>query len=364
MENENIRIGITPGDTNAIGYELILKAFSNPALSELCVPIVYGAPKVANFYRKTLKVDTPFTLINSATEAEGGRLNLISCTNNEAKVEPGVPTEESGRDAMLSLQQAIADYRNHLIDVLVTCPIDKKNIFSDEFNFIGHTDYLEHEVGDGEEALMILMNGVMKVALVTTHLPLKDIPNAITQDKIERKIQIFNDCLKRDFTISIPRIAVLSLNPHNGDGGLLGTEEDSTVKPAINAMREQGIQCFGPYSADGFFGAGQYHHFDGVLAMYHDQGLAPFKALSMEDGVNFTAGLPIIRTSPDHGTAFDIAGKGEADENSFRQAIYTAIDIWRNRLHQQEAEINPLKIISPERDSKAYTQRTTQNDIQ
>ena len=364
MENNKIRVGITHGDTNAVGYELILKAFSDQALSELCVPILYGSQKVAAFHRKTLGLETNFTLVPSAAEAQSGRLNMVSCSDEEIKIELGQPTPESGRAAMLSLQKALEDYHNGNIDVLVTCPINKKNIYSEEFHFIGHTDYLEHEAEEGKEALMILMNQVLRVALVTTHIPLKDVAESITQEKIEKKIAIFNECLHRDFTISIPRIAVLSLNPHNGDDGLLGMEEKEVIIPAIEAMRAKDVQCFGPYSADGFFGAGLYKHFDGVLAMYHDQGLAPFKALSMSDGVNYTAGLPIIRTSPDHGTAFDIAGQGKADENSFRQAIYTAIDVWRNRCRQKKAEAHPLKIVPPERDSKAYSQRNTQPEIE
>jgi len=360
MEDEKIRVGITHGDINGIGYELILKAFADQALCNLCIPVLYGSIKVANFHRKVLNLATEYTVVNSAKDAVCGRLNMISCFENEVKMEMGTPTEESGRAAYLSLEKAIEDYHHGDIDVLVTCPISKHNIYSDDFHFIGHTDYLEHVAGEGQEALMILMNSMMRVALVTTHLPLKDIPSAITQEKIERKIDIFNRCLRTDFTISIPRIAVLSLNPHSGDNGLLGSEEKEIIVPAIQSMREKDVQCFGPYSADGFFGAGLYTHFDGILAMYHDQGLAPFKALSMSDGVNFTAGLPIVRTSPDHGTAFDIVGKGIADENSFRQAIYSAIDIFQNRRRQEKASANPLKILPPERDNHNYTHRNSQ----
>lgn len=357
MEKNKIRVGITHGDTNGIGYEVILKAFSNPALAEMCVPIVYGSPRVATFHRKALNLTTNFTTLSDADEAESGRLNMVPCFDEEIKVELGRPTEESGRAAYLSLRKAVEDYRDDKIDVIVTCPISKKNILSDDFHFVGHTDFLEHEFGEAGDALMILMNSVMKVALVTTHLPLKDVAAAITKEKIERKIDIFRRSLHEDFTISIPRIAVLSLNPHNGDDGLLGSEEKEIITPAIQSMREKGIECFGPYPADGFFGAGLYDHFDGVLAMYHDQGLAPFKALSMSDGVNYTAGLPIVRTSPDHGTAFDIAGKGVADENSFRQALYTAIDIFANRQIEEEVTANPLKIVAQEKDSKTYAQR-------
>jgi 4-hydroxythreonine-4-phosphate dehydrogenase len=364
MESEKIRVGITHGDTNGIGYELILKAFADQALCDLCIPILYGSVKVANFHRKVLNLATEYTVVNSAKDAICGRLNMVNCFENELKMEIGTPTEESGRAAYLSLEKAVEDYHEGNIDVLVTCPISKHNIYSEDFHFIGHTDYLEHVARDGQEALMILMNSMMRVALVTTHLPLKDVSAAITKEKIERKIDIFNTCLHTDFMISIPRIAVLALNPHSGDDGLLGTEEQNVISPAIQSMREKNVQCFGPYSADGFFGAGLYTHFDGILAMYHDQGLAPFKALSMSDGVNFTAGLPIVRTSPDHGTAFDIAGKGEADENSFRQAIYSAIDIWKNRKHEEEISTNPLKIVPPERDSHNYTHHAPQQQIE
>jgi 4-hydroxythreonine-4-phosphate dehydrogenase len=357
MEKDKVRVGITHGDTNSVGYELILKAFADQSLCDMCVPIVYGATKVAAYHRKALNLQTEFTTVGRALEARSGRLNLVPCFEDELNVELGRPTEESGRAAYLSLEKAMEDYRNGDIDVLVTCPIDKKNIFSSDFRYVGHTDYLEQVAGEGHEALMILMNSFMRVALVTTHLPLKEVAGAVTQENIERKLTIFNETLKQDFTISIPRIAVLSLNPHNGDDGLLGDEEKTQIIPAIQQMRDKGVQCFGPYSADGFFGAALYRHFDGILAMYHDQGLAPFKALSMDDGVNFTAGLPIVRTSPDHGTAFDIAGKGIANENSFRQAIYTAIDIWRNRQREAEASVNPLKIVAQEKDSKTYAQR-------
>jgi 4-hydroxythreonine-4-phosphate dehydrogenase len=364
MEKNKIRVGITHGDTNGVGYELILKTFGDPAMCDLCVPIVYGSAKVATFHRRAIGSETNFTVVSSPGAAQRGRLNMISVFDDEIKVDLGVPTEESGHAALLSLQRAVADYENGDIDVLVTAPINKKNIRTTDFPFVGHTEYLENALGEGQEALMMLMNRVLRVALVTMHRPVKDVSVSITQDAIERKIDILNESLKTDFTISIPRIAVLGLNPHNGDDGLVGEEEQTVIKPAIDTMREKGVQCFGPYSADGFFGAGQYRHFDAVLAMYHDQGLAPFKALSMDDGVNFTAGLPVVRTSPDHGTAFDIAGKGVADENSFREAVYAAIDIYRNREREDEATANPLKIVAQERDSKTYSQRNAGNQIE
>ncbi len=342
--NDKIRIGITHGDLNGVGYELILKTFADDAMSEMCVPIVYGSPKAAIFHRKTLGLETNFQTISQASDAVGGCLNMIPCFDEEVKIDLGHPSPESGRAALLSLQRAVEDYKAGLIDAIVTAPVNKNAIHSDDFPFSGHTEFFESETGNPGDALMILMSPVMKVALVTTHLPLKEVAASITQEKVEHRIAQLQRSLYRDFLVSAPRIAVLGLNPHNGDEGLLGSEEADVVLPAINAMREKGVQCFGPYAADGFFGSGQYRHFDAVLAMYHDQGLAPFKALCGNDGVNFTAGLDLVRTSPDHGTACDIAGKGEADENSFRQAIYTAIDIVRCRRQVDEASANPLKI--------------------
>ncbi len=342
--NDKIRIGITHGDLNGVGYELILKTFADEAMSEMCVPIVYGSPKAAIFHRKALGLETNFQTVSDATDAVEGRLNMIPCFDEEVKIDLGHPTAESGRAALLSLQRAVKDYKEGLIDAIVTAPVNKNAIHSDEFPFSGHTEFFESETGNAGDALMILMNPVMRVALVTTHLPLKDVAGTITREKVEHRIGQLQRSLYRDFLVSAPRIAVLGLNPHNGDEGLLGSEETEIIQPAVKAMREKGVQCFGPYAADGFFGSGQYRHFDAVLAMYHDQGLAPFKALCGNDGVNFTAGLDLVRTSPDHGTACDIAGKGVADENSFRQAIYAAIDIVRCRRQVDEASANPLKV--------------------
>ncbi len=342
MEEKKIRVAITHGDTNGIGYEVILKTFADPAILELCTPIVYGSPKVAAYHRKALDLPTNFSIIEKAEDAQNGRLNLLTTFEEEVKVDLGQPSKEAGEAALKALDRAMTDYRAGLYDVLVTAPINKNNIQSDLFHFCGHTEYIEQSVGDGHKALMILMNDNLRVALVTTHLPVKDIAQAITKEKIVEKATIFHQALKRDLRISSPRIAVLSLNPHAGDGGVIGTEEQETIIPAIKELEEGGVYAFGPYAADGFFGSGMYNRFDGVLAMYHDQGLAPFKTLALENGVNFTAGLPIVRTSPDHGTAYDIAGKGVADEQSFRQAIYAAIDIWRNRQNYDEPLANPL----------------------
>ena len=342
MEERKIRVAITQGDTNGVGYEVILKVFSDPNILELCTPIIYGSPKIASYHRKALNLEVPYTIINHAEEARDGRVNLLACFDDEIKIEIGQPSQEAGAAALKALDRAMTDYRSELYDVLVTAPINKATIQSPGFHFPGHTEYIETSVGEGQKALMILMNETLRVALVTTHLPIKDIAKAITKEGIVEKATIFHKALKRDFRISSPRIAVLSLNPHAGDNGLLGSEEKDIILPAIEELADKGIQAFGPFAADGFFGSGAYDRFDGVLAMYHDQGLAPFKTIALESGVNYTAGLPIVRTSPDHGTAYDIAGKGIADENSMRQAIFTAIDVFRNRKFYDEPLQNPL----------------------
>ena len=343
MESHKIKVGITQGDVNGIGYEVILKTFAEPAMFELCTPIVYGSPKVAAYHRKALDLPTNFSIINSAKDAEPDRLSIVNCNEDEVKVELSKPTEEGGRAALDALEKAVEEYKAGLIDVLVTAPINKHTIQSEEFSFPGHTEFLENALGKGQKALMILMKDDFRVALVTGHIPVSQIASTITKELIEEKIKIFNHSLKQDFAIGAPRIAVLSLNPHAGDEGLLGIEEQEIILPAIEEMRAQGIFCFGPYPSDGFMGSGNYTRFDGILAMYHDQGLTPFKALAMDEGVNYTAGLPVVRTSPAHGTAYDIAGKGVASEDSFRQAIYVAIDVFRNRQRERVARANPLR---------------------
>ena len=341
MEDKLIRVAITHGDTNGIGYEVILKTFADPEMFELCIPIVYGSPKVASYHKKLLGLQTNFSIIDKAEEAKPGRLNIIATFPEEVKIEMGVSSKEAGEAALKALDRAMTDYRSDLYDVLVTAPINKNNIQSNMFKFHGHTEYIEHCLGEGKQALMILMNGQLRVALVTTHLPIKEVAQA----------KILHESLRRDFRVSCPRIAVLALNPHAGDEGLIGTEENDIIIPAINELEEAGIQAFGPYPADGFFGSGAYTNFDAVLAMYHDQGLAPFKALAVEEGVNFTAGLPVVRTSPDHGTAYDIAGLCQADPTSFRHAIFSAIDIYRNRANYDEPFENPLpKLFHEKRD--------------
>ena len=341
--NRKIKVGITHGDINGIGYEVILKAFSDATMLELCTPIIYGSPKVATYHRKAMDIPTNFAIIASSEEALDDRVNILNCVDDELKVELSKPTREGGKAALDALEKALSDYREGMIDVLVTAPINKHTIQSENFHFPGHTEYIEKEVGDGKKALMILMRGDFRMALVTGHIPVKDIATTLTKELIMEKIAIFHHSLKQDFCIDSPRIAVLSLKPHAGDNGVIGTEESEIIIPAIREMVGKGMQCFGPYPADGFMGSGNYCHFDGVLAMYHDQGLAPFKALAMDEGVNYTAGLPIVRTSPAHGTAYDIAGQGIAEEASFRQAVYTAIDVYRNRLFDKEIHARPLR---------------------
>lgn len=343
MEERKIRVGITHGDINGVGYEVILKTFGDAGMLELCTPIVYGSPKVAAYHRKAMDIQANFSIINSAAEAQDGRLNIVNCIEDELKVELTKPTAESGQAALTALEKAMADYGEGLYDVLVTAPINKHTIQSDTFHFPGHTEYIEQRVGEGRKSLMILLKNDFRVALVTGHVPVSEIAAGLTKELIQEKLAIFHRSLKTDFGIDNPRIAVFSLNPHAGDNGLLGKEEQDIIIPAIKEMVMQGIQCFGPYPADGFMGSGNYTHFDGILAMYHDQGLAPFKALAMDEGVNFTAGLPIVRTSPAHGTAYDIAGKGIASEDSFRQAVYVAMDVFRNRCMEREISARPLR---------------------
>lgn len=344
MEDSNkIRVGITHGDMNGIGYEVILKTFSDPTLFEWCTPILYGSPKVAAYHRKALNLQTNFSIVNSLDEVQDGRLNVLNCTDDELKVELSKPTPEAGKAALDALETALKNYWDGEIDVLVTAPINKHTIQSDTFHFPGHTEYIQERVGDGRKALMILLKNDFRVALVTGHVPVREIAQELTQELIMEKLAIFHRSLKQDFGIDSPRIAVFSLNPHAGDDGLLGTEEKEMIVPAMKAMAAKGVLSFGPYPADGFMGSGNYAHFDGILAMYHDQGLAPFKAMAMDEGVNFTAGLPIVRTSPAHGTAYDIAGQGVASEDSFRQAIYVAIDVFRNREREREIHARPLR---------------------
>ncbi len=342
MENSKVRVGITQGDINGVGYEVILKTFADPVMLELCTPIIYGSPKVAAYHRKVLDLPTNFSIVNSASDASHNRLSVVNCTDDEIKVEFSKADSEAGKAALDALERAVEEYKKGLIDVIVTAPINKHTVQSETFSFPGHTEYMEERLGDGAKSLMILMKDDFRVALVTGHIPVSQIASTITKELIQEKLRTFHNSLKQDFGIGAPRIAVLSLNPHAGDEGLLGKEEEEIIIPALKEMAAKGILCYGPYPADGFMGSGNFTHFDGVLAMYHDQGLAPFKALVMDEGVNYTAGLSVVRTSPAHGTAYDIAGKGLASEDSFRQAVYVSIDVFRNRLREKTALHMPI----------------------
>lgn len=343
-ENRKLRVGITHGDINGIGYEVILKALEDNRLLELCTPVVYGSAKIAAFYRKAMNLQpVNFVQIDTAADAADDRYNMVNVVGEDTKIEPGQSTKVAGEAAFAALERAVADLQQDAIDVLVTAPINKHNIHSDTFTFPGHTEYLEASIGDGDKALMILCNDNLRVALATTHVAVGDIAGKLTSKLIVDKLTILDRSLRRDFRVTSPRIAVLALNPHAGDNGLIGSEEADIIAPAIEEAAKKKILCFGPYGADGFFGSGAWKHFDAVLAMYHDQGLGPFKLLAMDSGVNFTAGLPKVRTSPDHGTAYDIAGRGEASAESLREAIYRAIDIYRARADYDRARRNPLR---------------------
>lgn len=332
MQNNKLIVGITQGDGNGIGYEVIIKALSDSRILDSFTPVVYGSSKIFGFYKKSLhNIDQTDTyVINNARDAKPKKINILNCLPDNVYVEPGKASPESAKSAIVALKAAVEDLRQGYIDVLVTGPINKRSMSQEGFGFTGHTEYLQHEFGTADHT-MIMVSEAMRIAVVTGHIRLADVPGAITTEKILSKLRVLNGSLVRDFGVDKPKIAVLGLNPHCGDGGLLGDEEQQIILPAVHQATEEGILAFGPYSPDGFFGLGNYARFDATLAMYHDQGLAPFKALSFESGVNYTAGLPIVRTSPDHGTAFEMAGRDEADPRSMRAAIFTAIDIYRQR---------------------------------
>lgn len=342
MRNDKIKLGISIGDINGIGMEVIIKALQDPAIFHFFTPIIYGSPQAGNFYRKLLNIeDFSFQNIGKTEEANPKRANMLSIWNEDIEIIPGKSTDTGGKYAFISLKAAVEDLASNKIDVLVTAPINKKNIQSSEFDFPGHTEYLA-KYANVKQALMLLISDEFRVGTVTSHIPLKDVSAALNQDLILDKIADMERTLKQDFSISRPKIAVLGLNPHAGDDGLLGTEENEIIIPAIQKARERGALAFGPFPADGFFGSSAYQHYDGILAMYHDQGLAPFKALTFDQGVNFTAGLPIVRTSPDHGTAYSIAGLNQASENSIRNAMYLACEIYKNRKDNKSLVANAL----------------------
>lgn len=348
MSNEKIRVGITQGDINGISYEVIIKTLMDPRMDEICTSIVYGSPKVAAYHRKALNIENfSFNQIKDASEANPKRPNIVNCMDENVRVELGKSTEYGGQGALLALQAAISDLKANKIDVLVTAPINKANIQSQSFNFPGHTEFLANEFGV-KNVLMLMVSDTMRIGVVTGHIPISEVPKNITTEAILTKLHLLNDTLVKDFAISRPRIAVLGLNPHAGDSGVIGTEETTIIMPALKQANDEGIVAMGPYPADGFFGSDRFTRFDAILAMYHDQGLSPFKVINFDTGVNYTAGLPIVRTSPDHGTAYDLAGHNLANPNSFRQAVYLAIDIFRNRQLHKELTANPLKSVDPE----------------
>ena len=351
--SEKIKVGITHGDINGVGYEIIARSLGHNDITDIYTPVIFGYPEFLGNAIQTAGIeDLSFKVISSTEKIENGRINLVKLHGPMPALQPGKITGESGHSAAEALEAAVDALKKGQIDVLVTAPISKEAIQNDKFLFPGHTEYLEDRLGNGEKALMILCDDKLRVALVSTHLPVADIASRITEENVENTVRMLEKSLRKDFGIHRPKIAVLSLNPHCGDGGLLGKEENEIIIPVIEKLREEGLLVFGPYASDGFFGNGSHNAFDGVLAMYHDQGLAPFKTIAGQKGVNFTAGLPYVRTSPDHGTAFDIAWKGEADETSMREAIYKAIDIFRNRKIYEEISRDPLKITPPERHEK------------
>ena len=349
-----MKIGISVGDINGIGLEVILKTLADSQIYDYCMPIVYGHTKITSFYRRTTQLDDlNFFVIDHPGELTGKKdhkkPNIINCWEEDIKIEPGIVNQAIGKYSFISLERATNDLLRGDIDALVTAPINKDNIQSDQFNFPGHTEYLQERDG-AAESLMFLVSDTLRVGVVTGHIPVSKIAESITTEKITAKLKLMDASLRNDFWIRKPKIAVLGLNPHASDNSLIGNEEEKTIIPAVQEARNNNIMAFGPYAADGFFANGTYLQFDAVLAMYHDQGLIPFKQIAFESGVNFTAGLKFVRTSPDHGTAYDIAGKNIASEISFREALFTAIHIVKHRRETMELMENPLHITKLSRD--------------
>lgn len=344
-----LTVGITQGDGNGIGYEVIIKALADERVLDMFTPVIYGSSKIFGFYKKLIhNLDQiPTNVITSPKDIHPKRVNIVNCLPDNVFVEPGQPTSESAKAAMTSLKWAVDDIKKGNIDVLVTAPINKRAMVNEGFGYTGHTEYLEKEFGVDEVA-MIMVCDQLKVGVVTGHISLKDVVKNITTEKIIKKLRLMQQSLKRDFGVVEPKIAVLGLNPHCGDGGLLGDEEQTIILPAVQQAQKEGILAYGPYSPDGFFGLGNYSKYDAVLAMYHDQGLTPFKALAFEQGVNYTAGLPIIRTSPDHGTAYEMAGRDQADPRSMMASIFTAIDIFNRREAYDKIQAGKMNIELPD----------------
>jgi 4-hydroxythreonine-4-phosphate dehydrogenase len=330
MQPQKPRIGITLGDLNGIGPEVVIKALADNRLLAMITPVIYGSAKVISFYKKQLNIEEfNYTQVRNKGQYAPKSINVVNCWEDSLEINPGKASKESGKAAFVALKQACEELKEGLIDALVTAPIDKHTIHSDDFPFKGHTEYLTQFFGG--ESLMFMVSDTLRVGLVTEHIPVREIANAVTREKIEAKLKVMDHSLRNDFGINKPRIAVLGLNPHAGDGGLIGQEDEQLIKPLVADQKNKGKLVYGPFASDGFFATGSHMKYDAVLAMYHDQGLLPFKTLAFEEGVNFTAGLPVVRTSPDHGTAYNLAGKNQANESSMREAVYRAADIFKSR---------------------------------
>lgn len=341
-KSDKIIVGISIGDLNGIGIEVILKTFDDKRMLEFCTPVIFGATKAISYHKKVLENETQVHGITDISQANSAKINVLNIWKEEVEIELGKPTSISGAYALKSLESAVNHLKENKIDVLITAPINKENIQSETFHFPGHTEFLEEKLGG--KSLMILMTDELRIGLITGHIPISKVAETITPELITSKVETMHSSLIKDFGINKPKIAVLALNPHCGDKGVIGKEDDEIIRPTIASIQETGKLVFGPYAADGFFGNETYKQFDGVLATYHDQGLAPFKSLSFGKGVNFTAGLSHIRTSPDHGTGFDIAGKNLAKSSSFEEALFTAIQLFRNRCDYKELTKNQLQI--------------------
>ncbi len=349
--NHMIKIGISHGDVNGISYEIIMKTLFDARMLDFFTPVVYGSSKVASYHKKILGIqDFNFHVIRSVDHAVPGKANLINIFHEEIKIDLGQTTDVAGRAAFRSLEQATGDLAAGHIDALVTAPINKQNIQSKDFDFPGHTEYLTKKFG-ATDSVMLMVSNETRIGVITGHIPLREVPSRISREGILKKVHILNASLQRDFGISKPKIAILGLNPHAGDKGVIGVEEQDIIIPAIKQAFDEGILVFGPYPADGFFGSASFNNFDGILTMYHDQGLIPFKTLSFKSGVNYTAGLPVVRTSPAHGTAFDMAGKNIAAPDAFRESVYLAIDIVKNRKMYEEITMDPLDVAQEQDDN-------------
>ncbi len=356
-----MKIGITIGDINGIGLEVMLKTLANPNVAKVCTPVIYGSSKILSYHRNIVGIEN-FSAhsASSADRLKHDRVNVINCWQEDVNITLGVMSESSGKYAKISLEQATNDLKQGYIDAIVTAPFNKKAMQLAGFEFPGHTEYLT-QAFDRHDSLMLMVNDELRVGLVTNHLPLAQVAEAITKEQVSHKLELLHRSLTRDFAIERPIIGILGLNPHAGDEGVLGQEEEKFIRPVIIESKKKGLMVMGPFPADGFFGSGQYRKFDGILAMYHDQGLVPFKALSFGNGVNFTAGLPGVRTSPDHGTAYAIAGKNEADPSSFRQALFLAIDVARNRRDYDQMHANPIKRNKSQRKGDDSRQENNRN---